>query len=109
MERIGLLAIPKVLGLLRGCPRLYGISPPATTDRPASVLNQQRDLKIRSCGAGRLPDAFEIWLAISRARQSLWKGDQCASRAMTAIAATVNMNTEPSDHKFSGHKRKEVA
>src|SRR6185295_5881203 len=79
MERIGLLPIPKVLGFLRGSPRLVRDFT-ARDHRPARehIESSGVILKVRGRGAGRLPDAFEIWLAIGSARQSLWKGNKGA-------------------------------
>ena len=72
VKRIGLLPILKVLGFLRSGPWLirdFG----AYDNRPAGqhVVTGGVILEIGGRRTGRLPNAFEVWLAIGRARQSL--------------------------------------
>ena len=80
-EWIGRLPVLKVLGPLLGGPRLIR-DYAARDNRPAGQHVEAGDviLKIGSRGAGRLPDALEVRLAVGRARQGLLAGRRRARR-----------------------------
>ena len=70
VERIGLLPILKILGFLRGGPWLIG-DHRIYDHRPAGhhVVSCGVILEIGSRGAGCLPNAFKVRLAIGSSRQ----------------------------------------
>ena len=108
-ERIGLLPILKVLRLLRGGPRLIR-DLAAGHNRPAGqhVVSRGVILKIGCRGAGRLPDALEVRLAVGRARQRLRRirrRHECAAqndRGNRYLCRMVRLHVTP-------HPRNEMA